>query len=171
MTELYVPEREDLWFRRLLLGDPATMGYNRGCGLESPTYHNYTGCIDFPEEAWADWHARWVGAEPARFYAYLRLRETGDFLGEVNLFQTEGPGVYEMGIVLHSAQRGKGYSREGLRLLLGHAFGALGAKRVTNCFEPGREAALRIHQAAGFQVEKEENGLLHLAVSRETYTF
>lgn len=167
--ELYKPRLEDLWFRRKLLADPATMAYNRGYELGFPEYHNDTGCIDFPEKNWPGWYARWVGAEPARFYAYLRERETGEFLGEVNLYQTEGPGVYEMGIVLHSGQRGKGYAKEGLRLLLDYAFRELGAEKVTNRFEPARAAALKAHQAAGFQVVKEENGLLHLAVTRESY--
>ena len=55
-----------------------------------------------------------------------------------------------------------------VRLLLDCAFGKLGAKKVTNCFEPSREAALKIHKAAGFQVEKVENGLLYLGITRET---
>ena len=167
--ELYTPQPQELWFRQKLLADPETMSYNKGCGLDMPTYHNDTGCIDFPEEAWADWYARWVNKGRERFYAYLREAESGKFAGEVSLFQTEGPGVYEMGIVLHSACRGKGYSREGIHLLLNHAFGELDAKKVTNCFEPGRAAALRIHQAAGFQVLKEEEGLLHLEVTKEAY--
>lgn len=170
MIELYVPETADLWFRRELLSDPETMSYNKGYDLGFPEYHNDTGCIDFPEENWGGWYARWVNAEPERFYAFLRLKETGTLLGEVNLFQTAGLGVYEMGIVLHSVQRGKGYSQTGIRLLLDHAFRKLGAKKVTNCFEKSRKAALRIHRAAGFEVEKEENGLLHLAVTKEAYS-
>ena len=166
--ELYVPKPEDLWFRQGLLGDPATMSYNKGYELGFDGYHNDTGCIDFPVEAHSGWYARWIGAEPQRFYAYLRETETGEFLGEVSLYETEGPGVYEMGIVLHSAQRGKGYSKEGIRLLLDCAFGKLGAKKVTNSCDPSREAALKIHKAAGFQVEKVENGLLYLGITRET---
>jgi RimJ/RimL family protein N-acetyltransferase len=74
-----------------------------------------------------------------------------------------------MGIVLHSAQRGKGYSKEGVRLLVDHAFGELGARKVTNRFEPSREAALNIHKAAGFQVAKEEEGLLRLELGRDAF--
>ncbi len=85
-------------------------------------------------------------------------------MGEVSLYETTGPGVYEMGIVLHSSRRGRGCSREGIRLLLDHAFGELGAKEVTNCFEPTREAALKIHLAAGFRIVREDNGLLYLSI-------
>lgn len=166
---LHVPAPGELAFRQKLLSDPATMSYNKGYELGFAGYHKDTGCIDFPEEAWADWYARWVNAGLERFYAYLRQRETGEFLGEVSLHQTEGPGVYEMGIVLHSAQRGKGYSKEGIRLLMDHAFGELGAKKVTNRFEPSREAALSIHKAAGFQVVKEEDGLLRLELGRDAF--
>lgn len=169
MIELYVPERNDLWFRRELLSDPETMAYNRGYELGFPEYHNDTGCIDFPEENWDAWFRKWVHAEPERFYAYLRETETGEFLGEVNLFQTEEPDVYEMGIVLHSARRGKGYAKAGLRLLLEAAFEKLQARKVINCFEESRKAALRVHLAAGFQVKAEEDGLFYLALTREKY--
>lgn len=167
--ELHVPELEELGFRQKLLSDPETMSYNAGCGLDMPTYHNDTGCIDFPRENWDGWYARWVDAEPTRFYAYLKDTESGDFLGEVSLYETDGPGIYEMGIVLHSSQRGKGYSREGIRLLLGHAFGKLEAKEVTNCFEHSREAALKIHLSAGFRVVREENGLLYLSITSNRF--
>lgn len=166
---LHVPELGELDFRQKLLSDPASMSYNAGCGLDMPTYHNDTGCIDFPRGDHAGWYARWVGNEPERFYAYLKDTESGEFVGEVSLYETDGPGVYEMGIVLHSSQRGKGYSREGIRMLLGHAFGELGAKEVTNCFEPTREAALKIHKAAGFRVVREEDGLLYLSIKSNSF--
>ena len=166
---LHVPAPEELDFRQKLLSDPESMGYNAGCGLESPGYHNDTGCIDFPREDWDGWYARWVGNEPERFYAYLKDTESGEFVGEVSLYETGGPGVYEMGIVLHSSRRGRGYSSEGVSLLLGHAFGELGAKEVTNCFEPTREAALKIHKAAGFRVVREEGGLLYLSIKSNSF--
>lgn len=169
MIELHIPNLSELDFRQRLLSDPESMSYNKGCELDMPTYHNDTGCIDFPREDWDGWYARWVGNEPERFYAYLKDTESGEFVGEVSLYETDGPGVYEMGIVLHSSQRGKGYSREGIRLLLGHAFGELGAKEVTNCFEPTREAALKIHKAAGFRVVREENDLSYLSIKSNSF--
>lgn len=167
--ELYAPRREDLWFRQALLADPATMSYNKGYELGFPEYHNDTGCIDFPEAVWDGWYARWVNREPERFYAYLRETESGSFLGEANLYQTAGPDVYEMGIVLHSAQRGKGYAKPGLALLLAQAFERMGAKEVTNRFERSRTAALRAHLEAGFRIVSEEEGLMLLSVSREDW--
>lgn len=168
--ELYVPKLDELVFRQRLLSDPETMSYNKGCGLEMSAYHNDTGCIDFPRENWAGWYARWVGAEPERFYAYLRDAESVAFLGDVCLYRTDGPGIYEMGIVLDSAQRGRGYSREGMALLLEYAFEKLGAREVANCFQPERTAAMRLHLAAGFQIVKEESGLAYFALSADRYT-
>ncbi len=48
--ELYRPAVRDLWFKRDLLADEATMSYNRAWG----------GTVDFPEELWGRWHAAWV---------------------------------------------------------------------------------------------------------------
>lgn len=51
--ELYRPAVRDLWFKRDLLADEATMSYNRAWG----------GTVDFPEELWGRWHAAWVERE------------------------------------------------------------------------------------------------------------
>ncbi len=168
-TELYTPRREDLWFRREMLADPGTMSYNKGCGLCFPGYHNDTGCIDFPEENWDNWYAQWVGSEPERFYAYLRRKEDGSFLGEVNLFRKGEPGWYEMGIVLKSDFRGKGYSSEGMGLLLRQAFEEMGAAGVRNEFEPSRASAWTLHLGAGFEPAGEGDGAVVLRLPRERY--
>lgn len=167
--EWYLPKREDLWFRQELLSDPDTMSYNKGYDLGFPEYHKDTGCIDFPESSWDGWHARWVAAQPERFYAYLRRREDGAFLGEINLYRKGEPGWYEMGIVLHSKYRGRGYSGKGMELLLRHAFEEMGAAGVSNQFERTRAAAWNIHKAAGFEPVGEENGIVTLALTRERY--
>lgn len=169
MIGLYVPEKADLWFRKELLSDPGTMSYNKGYNLGFPEYHNDTGCNDFPEENWDIWYRRWVNAQPERFYAYLRRRSDGAFLGEVNLYQKGPEGWYEMGIVLHSRYRGRGYSKEGMELLLQYAFESMGAAAVSNEFETSRKAAWKIHEAAGFEPTCKADGLVSLAVTRERY--
>lgn len=169
MIELYVPEKADLWFREELLSDPETMGYNKGYDLGFPEYHNETGCIDFPGNNWDGWYQKWIHAEPERFYAYLRRRSDGAFLGEVNLYRKGPAGWYEMGIVLHSRYRGQGYSKEGIKLLLHYAFESMEAAAVSNEFETSRKAAWRIHEAAGFEPVGEENGVVTLVVTRERY--
>lgn len=166
---LYVPCRKDLWFRQEMLADPDTMNYNKGYGLIFPEYHNDTGCIDFPEENWDGWYQKWVDAEPERFYAYLRRGEDGAFLGEVNLYRKGQPGWYEMGIVLKAEHRGRGYSSQGIKLLLRHAFETMGVAGVSNEFEPTRKAAWKLHLTAGFEPSKEETGAVLLRLTRKRY--
>lgn len=169
MIELYVPEKADLWFRKELLSDSDTMSYNRGYDLGFSEYHNETGCIDFPEENWDGWYQKWVNAQPERFYAYLRRKSDGAFLGEVDLYQKGPAGWYEMGIVLHAKYRGQGYSKEGIKLLLHYAFESMEAAGVSNEFETSRKAAWKIHEAAGFQPICKADNLVTLVVTKEQY--
>ena len=50
MLKLYIPQYEDLWFRKMFLADEDTMSYNRQWG----------GTIDFPEECWGGWYDFWI---------------------------------------------------------------------------------------------------------------
>jgi ribosomal-protein-alanine N-acetyltransferase len=47
----------------------------------------------------------------------------------------------------------KGYMREGLELLLQHAFGEMGLHRIEANIQPGNEASLALVRAAGFRRE------------------
>ncbi|MDE6660529.1 MAG: GNAT family N-acetyltransferase, partial [Anaeroplasmataceae bacterium] len=138
--ELYIPKKEDLWYRQHIMEDPKTMEYNKGYLLDSPNYNNETGCILFPEEAWDDWYSYFISQEPKRYYAYILRKSDHTFIGEVCLHQTEEQAEYEMGIVIESIHRNKGYSKEALNLLLEIAFKMLHAKAVYNSFEETRQA-------------------------------
>ena len=105
MIKQYTPRLEELWFRRMLLGDAATMSYN----------HAWGGTIDFPESGWAEWFDRWVrnpGKE--RFYRYLR-NERGEFVGEI-AYHLDG-GIYLADVIVYAGYRRRGCGGEGLRLL------------------------------------------------------
>lgn len=103
--DLYIPQYEDLWFRKMLMSDEATMSYN----------HAYGGTIDFPESKWMDWYDRWVqNTEGKRFYRYLRNGEQ-KFVGEIAYYY-DGE-KYITDVIIYSRYRGKGYGKEGLRLL------------------------------------------------------
>ena len=168
--KLHVPAFEELWYREKLLGDPETMSYNAGYHLALDTYHNDTGCIDFPREAWQAWYGRFIGREPERFYAYLMRREDGVFIGEVNLHTVAADTArYEMGIVIEARYRGLGYSEEGLRLLLNYAFTHLHAESVCNSFEIERTAAIRAHLAAGFELKSTSDGAAYLEIGAKAF--
>ncbi|MCI9142754.1 MAG: GNAT family N-acetyltransferase [Lachnospiraceae bacterium] len=166
---LHIPTYEELWYRRQFMEDPATMSYNRGYDLDFDRYDPETGCIAFPKEKWADWYAYFIGQEPERYYAYIVRESDGAFLGEVNVHRSQDKPWYEMGILLEAKYRGKGYAAEALELLLKHAFEDMGAEAVHNYFEAEREAAVRLHLAAGFTVYHQEKGVLKLLISREEY--
>ena len=166
---LHVPAYDELWYRRKLSEDPATMGYNKGYDLPFAGYDRETGCIAFPPSEWADWYAYFIGQEPLRYYAYIMRERDGAFLGEVNLHKEPDAPWYEMGIVLEAAHRGKRYAVPALRLLLRQAFDVLHAEAVHNDFEVSRAAAIRTHLAAGFTEYRRENGVIELLITKEQY--
>jgi GNAT superfamily N-acetyltransferase len=166
---LHVPQLEELWYRERLLAQPETMAYNRGDDLPFDGYDRETGCIAFPREKWAKWHAWFVGNEPHRFYAYLKRRE-GTFVGEVNFHVPEGQEEAEMGVVIEARHRGRGYARQALDLLCDRAFAACSLPALRNTFEEERAAALRAHFAAGFvRLPDEGDGLVRVRLTREEY--
>ena len=159
---LYVPRLDELGFYQMMLADPATMAYN------APWFPP-DGCIPFPEEEWAAWHAAWVGREPERFFAYLRREADGAFVGNVNYHYTPERDWWDMGILIHATERGKGYGKQGLALLLDRAFRVDGIARLHNDFEPGRDAGFHIHRLCGFREIGVENGFVQLLLTREEY--
>lgn len=167
--ELYVPKVDDLWFRQRMLEDPATMAYNAHLDLDMDGYRRETGCIDFPRAKWAAWHARWIGREPERFYAYVRRCADGAWLGEVCFYRVPQRDWWDMGIVLYAPHRGKGYADAAVRLMLAHAFLDCGVNRIHNHFEIDRPAATPLHAAAGFRETAVEGGIRHVVLTREDY--
>lgn len=106
MINLYIPKYEDLWFRKMFMSDEETMSYN----------HAWGGTIDFPEDEWADWYDYWIdNTEGERFYRYIQDSDTEEFLGEA-AYHFDG-NEYIADIVVFSKHRGKGFGKEGLRLL------------------------------------------------------
>ena len=160
--ELYIPRLDELWFYRKMLADPATMAYN------APWFPP-DGCIPFPEEKRAEWYAKWIGREPERFYAYLRRRSDGAFVGDVNYHCVPESDRWELGVLIYAPERGKGCGARGLRLLLDRAFRVDGLPCLYNEFEPTRDAGYHIHRAAGFREVGAEGGIIRLALTREEY--
>ena len=104
---LYRPELDDLAYREKWLGDPETMAYN----------HAYGGTIAFPHERWADWYAQWIGDEGTRYYRYLRLGDSGEFVGNISYHYDEEYGEYMCEVLISAQYRGRGFGRQGLALL------------------------------------------------------
>lgn len=108
MIGLYIPQFEELSFRRTLMSDPATMSYNQKWG----------GTIDFPRERWREWYDFWiVGHENLRFYRYLQNSDTSEFVGETAYHFDRERNAYTADIIVYSKHRRKGFGTQGLRLL------------------------------------------------------
>ncbi len=171
MTELYIPTLEDLWFREKLLSDPATMSYHANREVSHEGYHRDTGCIDFPKTDWEAWHAHWIGHEPERFYAYIRRKTDGEFIGEVNFHYNPEKKYHDMGIVIYAPYRGMGYAVPTLRLMVNHAFGTCMIGCLHNEFEIERKefSAWRTHFSAGFREVSQQNGVFSVMLTRENW--
>ena len=160
--QLYVPQPEDGWFYVKMMSDPETMAYN------APWFPP-DGCIPAPETEWAEMQASWIGKAPERFYAFLQRKSDGAFVGDVNYHRATERDRCDMGIVIYAPERGKGYGRQGLELLLDRAFGTDGISRLQNDFETARGAAYHIHKAVGFRETRTVGGVVHMELTREEY--
>lgn len=108
---VYKPEYRDLWFRRQMLEDEATMAYNRAWG----------GTIPFPEEKWADWYDFWlVNTEDKHWYRYV-TDENGRFIGEIAYHFDAELGAFTVSVIIFAEYRGRGYGGQALELLLAAA--------------------------------------------------
>ena len=159
---IHIPRMEDGWFYVKMMTDPDTMAYN------APWFPP-DGCIPYAENEWLRLQAEWIGAEPKRFYAFLQRVSDGAFVGDINYHFDSENAWWDMGIVIYAPERGKGYGRQGLKLLAERAF-ADGVELLHNEFETTRGAAYRIHREVGFRETGNENGCFNLELTREQYS-
>ncbi len=159
--ELYIPKPEDGWFYVKMMSDPETMAYN------APWFPP-DGCIPEPEREWKRLCADWIGHEPKLFYAYLRRTSDGAFIGDVCFHDTPERDWWDMGVVILASERGKGYGRQGLKLLAEHAF-SHGVTRLHNEFETTRDAAYRMHKDVGFRETGKADGMVYLELTEADY--
>ena len=146
MIHFYKPQMEDLWFRQVMLSDAETMGYN----------HAWGGTILFPEERWADWSIKWLGGNKNYFYRYL-TEERGNFVGEAAYHYDDVRGITLCDVIVHAKYRGRGYGKQGLRLLCD----AARANGLTELYDDIAvdNPAIKLFLNSGFLVvrETEEN--------------
>ncbi len=145
-----------------MMSDPETMAYN------APWFPP-DGRIPTPESEWLELQKSWIGKEPERFYAFLQRKCDGAFVGDVNYHYNPEQNWCDMGIVVYAPERGKGYGRQGLRLLLDRAFKVDGVSRLHNDFEMTSEAGYHIHKAVGFRETGMVDGIVQLKLTQEEY--
>ena len=160
--QLYIPNKEDGWFYVKMMSDPATMAYNA-------KWFPPDGCIPNADEEWKDLYKYWINNQPKRVYAFLQRVSDGAFVGDVNYHLSSDGNWYDMGIVIYAPERGKGYGKQGLGLLLEQAFIKDKIPCIHNDFETTRDAAYKIHLDNGFKEIGKEDGVIHLELTREQY--
>lgn len=91
-----------------------------------------------------------------RFRGFLIcLQQTGAIVGVANLSEIVG-GVFQstyLGFYGHRAYTGQGLMKEGLQLLLRHAFHELKLHRIEANVQPANDRSLTLVRALGFQKE------------------
>jgi RimJ/RimL family protein N-acetyltransferase len=103
----------------------------------------------------------------------LEERATGVLLGRAGYFEPEGWPGFELGWLLRRESWGKGYATEATRLLLRHAFEAMGRERVISLIRPANTRSIRVAERLGERLEgrTEIFGLeaLVYAIDRKTW--
>lgn len=151
---LYIPTLEDYWYGEKLESDPETMSYNKGYDVSYYGYHYDTGCIDFPKEKWEETYNKRI--KENKFFAYIKDDDLNEFIGYCNYQYNKTDNRYECGVLVEAKYRGKGYSKESLKLLCDEAR-KNGIKELYDNFEKDRENnTLKIFESVGFKVVKEE---------------
>lgn len=145
---LHRPALDELAFRRELLADPETMAYN----------HAYGGAIDFPQERWADWYARWVDCGTGeRFYRYLQAGE--QFVGEAAYHFDSELAVYLCDVIVMAKFRGQGFGAQGLALLC-EAAERNGVRRICDHIALDNPSAALFYKAGFREVSRDAEGVL-----------
>lgn len=90
-------------------------------------------------------------------------------MGDVCLRKIDHTNEYEMGIVLESIHRGKGYSKVALKLLLKIVFEKFHADAVHNSFEDARTTALHLHLKVGFSILNKKDKIVNFILTKEQY--
>jgi diamine N-acetyltransferase len=144
---LYVPNADELEYRRFLIADEDTMSYNDGYGDNGGCTYRHT-----PEQA-IRWWNYWNSG--GNYYAYAVRIADGLPVGEVNIHFPDGypreDGVGWIGVIIEGKHRRKGYGEEALRLLVDHAFNTLHLKKLLDDIPPVRSSAVHIFERVGFK--------------------
>lgn len=150
---LYIPKLEDYWYEEKILSDSYSMSYNAGYDVSYYGYHYDTGCIDFPQSKWKEKYDKRINNN--MYFAYIKDNELNCFIGFVNYQYNKSDNRYDCGIVIESKYRGKGYSKEALKLLCDNAR-SNGIKELYDNFEIDRANTLKVFKQVGFEIVEEQ---------------
>lgn len=93
------------------------------------------------------------GSTPNKLFA-VTVSDEKKFVGTVALREVGYRGLYDLGIFIgDKSVRGKGYARETIGGVVRHAFGALGARKVSSSFADDNYAVQMAFVKNGFKIE------------------
>lgn len=151
--ELVIPKLEEYSYEEKLKRDPNTMSYNAGYDVKYSGYHYDTGCIDFTVDKWKDAYDKRI--KENRYFSYIKDFDINEYVGYVNYQHDKEQNIYECGILIEYKYRGKGYSKDALKLLIKEAYNN-GIEYLYDTFEKDRENTLKLFLDVGFKIYKEE---------------
>ena len=151
--KLVVPNKEDLWFKKEMKEDPATMDYNAGYDLNFAGYNRIDGTIQTDlSELKNVWAKKWIGNEPINYYYYIKNDNT--FIGEIYAKFDKEKNFYEIGIVIKGEHRGKEYATPAIKLLC-EKLKMNGVKKLYHKLPASRKSAIKADINNGFVIKKE----------------
>ena len=151
--KLVVPNKEDLWFKKEMKEDPATMDYNAGYDLNFAGYNRIDGTIQTDlSELKNVWAKKWIGNKPINYYYYIKNDNT--FIGEIYAKFDKEKNFYEIGIVIKGEHRGKEYATPAIKLLC-EKLKMNGVKKLYHKLPASRKSAIKADINNGFVIKKE----------------
>ncbi len=151
------PSVRELYYRQNWMNDPDTMNYNAGYDIDLKGYNKVNGTINKSVKEMEEWFNKWNNKEPEKYFAYIYVDEIVEPIGEIYYYLDDG--TYNMGILIQSKYRGKGYSYLALKELQKIAFEKNYISELSDMIPLDRVSAIKSFKKAGFiHTDKEEIG-------------
>lgn len=153
---LKVPTKSELYFKKELKEDPATMNYNAGYDVHFNGYNYNDGTIKTDLcQLENEWFPKWVNNWPDKCYYFIAKKSDDKFIGEIYAKWDKEKQAYEIGIVIKGEHRGKGYSTPSIKLLC-EKLKELGVKKLYHLLPTTRIGAIKAELNNGFKIIKEK---------------
>ena len=146
---LKTPTIEELSYRQKWMMDTKTMSYNAGYDISLRGYNKKTGTIAKTKEEMINWYTNWIKEPQNKYFAYIYDNDIKEPIGEIYYYLEND--IYNMGVLIQSQYRGKGYFKESMHLLFNKAK-ENNIKELYDEFEKNREITYQAFLSLGFEV-------------------
>lgn len=149
--ELVIPKLNEYSYEQKIYKDTKTMAYNAGYSVNYEGYHYNTGCIDFKKNKWKEIYNKRQNEK--NYFSYIKECNINKYIGYVSYWHNETNNIYECDILIEHQYRGKGYSKDALKLLVKKA-NENDIEYLYDTFEKTRKNAQKLFLDVGFEVYK-----------------